>query len=47
MDITVGMSSWNALSPEMQQFVEMETKSYSVHHYAEIQKADQDAWKKL
>ncbi|WP_204355301.1 hypothetical protein [Roseovarius amoyensis] len=47
MDITVGMSPWNALSPQMQKFVEIETKSYSVHHYAEIHKADHDAWKKF
>jgi TRAP-type mannitol/chloroaromatic compound transport system substrate-binding protein len=47
MDITVGMKSWDALSPAMQQFVEMETRSYSIHHHAEIQKADQEAWAKF
>ena len=41
------MDSWNALSPNMQQFVEMETQAYSIHHHAEIQKADQAAWKKF
>jgi TRAP-type mannitol/chloroaromatic compound transport system substrate-binding protein len=47
MDITVGMDAWNALSPQMQQFVEMETKSYSIWHHAQIQKADQEAWPKF
>ena len=47
MDITVGMDAWNALSPEMQQFVEMETHSYSDMHHAAIQKADQEAWAKF
>lgn len=47
MDITVGLPSWDALSPQMKQFVEMETKSYSIHHYSQIQKADQEAWKKF
>lgn len=47
MDITVGMNSWNALSPAMQQFVEMETRSYSIEHHAAIQKADQEAWPKF
>lgn len=44
MDITVGMDAWNALSPQMQQFVEMETHVYSDMHHAAIQKADQEAW---
>ncbi|MBL4905839.1 MAG: TRAP transporter substrate-binding protein DctP [Sneathiella sp.] len=47
MDLTVGMDTWKALSPAMKQFVEMEVKSYSIHHHAQIQKADQDAWKKF
>lgn len=47
MDITVGQPSWDKLSPQMQQFVEMETQSYSIHHHAMIQKADQDAWAKF
>ena len=33
--------------PQMQQFVEMETKSYSIWHHAQIQKADQEAWPKF
>jgi len=45
MDLTVGMKPWKALSPEMKQFVEMEVKSYSLEHFAKIQKADQEAWK--
>ncbi|POF31742.1 TRAP transporter substrate-binding protein DctP [Roseibium marinum] len=47
MDITVGMDAWNALSPQMRQFVEMETHVYSDMHHAAIQKADQDAWAKF
>lgn len=47
MDLTVGMDAWNALAPEMKQFVEMETKSYSIEHHAAIQKADQEAWVKF
>ena len=47
MDITVSQPSWDALSPEMKQFVEMETRSYSIHHHAMIQKADQEAWAKF
>jgi len=47
MDITVGMDSWNALSPEMKQFVTMETAVYSDWHHAQIQKADQEAWGKF
>lgn len=47
MDITVGMPAWEALSPAMKQFVELETQSYSIHHHAAIQKADQEAWAKF
>lgn len=47
MDITVAQSAWDALSPQMRQFVEMETKSYSIHHHAMIQKANQEAWVKF
>ena len=47
MDITVGMDAWNALSPEMRQFVEMETHVYSDMHHAAIQAADQEAWEKF
>jgi len=47
MDITVGQPAWEALSPQMKQFVEMETQAYSIHHHAEIQKADQEAWGKF
>ncbi|MDJ0930140.1 MAG: hypothetical protein QNJ43_04110 [Breoghania sp.] len=47
MDITVGMPAWNALSDEVKQFVEMETKSYSVEHHAKIQQANQETWKKF
>ncbi len=47
MDITVGQASWDALSPEMKQIVELETQSYSIHHHAAHQKADQEAWAKF
>ena len=47
MDITVSMGSWNKLSPAMKRFVEWETQAYSVHHHAEVQKADQEAWAKF
>ena len=47
MDLTVGIDAWNALSKEMKQFVEMEVKSYSIEHFAKIQKADQEAWVKF
>ena len=46
-DLTVGMAAWNALSPQMKQFVETEVMVYSVQHHAAIQKADQEAWKKF
>ena len=47
MDLTVGMKPWNALSARMKYFVEAEVHSYSDIHFAKIQKADQDAWKKF
>ncbi len=47
MDLTVGLKHWNALSPQMKQFVEMEVHVYSDLHHAAIQKADQAAWKKF
>ncbi|AVO37934.1 TRAP transporter substrate-binding protein DctP [Pukyongiella litopenaei] len=47
MDITVSQSAWDALSPQMKQFVEMETHVYSDLHHAAIQKADQEAWQKF
>jgi TRAP-type mannitol/chloroaromatic compound transport system substrate-binding protein len=47
MDLTVGDRSWQALSPEMKQFVEMEVHVYSDLHHAAIQKADQEAWGKF
>jgi TRAP-type mannitol/chloroaromatic compound transport system substrate-binding protein len=47
MDLTVGMKAWNALSPQMKQFVEMEVHVYSDLHHAKIQKADQEAWVKF
>ena len=47
MDLTVGMKPWNALTPRMKYFVEAEVHAYSDIHFAKIQKADQDAWKKF
>jgi len=47
MDITVGRAAWEAISPEMRRFVEMETHVYSDLHHARIQAADQEAWKKF
>ncbi|MEX5729997.1 TRAP-type mannitol/chloroaromatic compound transport system substrate-binding protein [Rhodovulum iodosum] len=47
MDITVSQAAWDALSPEMRQFVEMETHVYSDMHHAAIQAADQEAWAKF
>ncbi|ETX03562.1 MAG: ABC transporter substrate-binding protein [Candidatus Entotheonella gemina] len=47
MDLTVSMKAWNALSPEMKRFVEMEVHVYSDLHHAQIQKADQESWKKF
>ena len=41
------MHAWDALSPQMKQFVEMETHVYSDMHHAAIQKADQEAWGKF
>jgi len=47
MDLTVAMPAWNALSPQMKKFVEAEVHVYSDWHHAQIQKADQEAWKKF
>lgn len=47
MDFTVNMKSWNALSPQMRQFFELECHAYSDKHHAFIQKLDFDAWEKF
>ena len=47
MDLTVSQKSWDALSKKMKQFVEMEVHVYSDLHHAQIQVADQKAWKKF
>src|SRR3546814_18412704 len=47
MDITVGMPAWQALSPRMQAFLEDEVRVYSLHHHAQIEAADQLAWKEF
>lgn len=47
MDFTVNMDRWNALSPQMRQFFELECHAYSDLHHAFIQKLDFDAWEKF
>jgi TRAP-type mannitol/chloroaromatic compound transport system substrate-binding protein len=47
MDLTVNLKTWNALSPNMKEFVETEVMRYSILHHAAIQQADQEAWPKL
>lgn len=47
MDFAVGMNHWNALSPKMKQFVELEIQAYSNEHHAAIQKADMEAFPKF
>ena len=47
MDFSVNKAAWDALSPEMQYFLETEVQAYSNHHYSSIQQADQDAWGKF
>src|SRR3546814_5019756 len=47
MDITVAMPAWQALSPAMQAFLEDEVRVYSLHHHAQIEAADQLAWKEF
>lgn len=44
MDITVTMPAWQALSPQMQAFLEDEVRIYSVQHHTSIEAADQRAW---
>jgi TRAP-type mannitol/chloroaromatic compound transport system substrate-binding protein len=47
MDFCVNLDVWNKLSPRMQQWVEDEVEIYSRIHFAAIQKADMEAWKKF
>ncbi len=47
MDFTVGMPSWQAVSPRMRAFLDDEVKIYSHHHHARIEAADQAAWRKF
>jgi len=46
-DLTVSLKAWNAVSPQMRQFMETEVHRYSDLHHAAIQAADQAAWKKF
>ncbi len=46
-DLTVSLKAWNAVSPQMRQFMETEVHRYSDLHHAAIQAADQLAWKKF
>ena len=43
MDLTVNARAWDRLTPQMQQFVEEQVYSYSLHHYATIQKRNMAA----
>ena len=47
MDLTVNMGAWKRLSKKMQNFVEEQVQTYSVHHYTTIQKADLEAMDKF
>jgi TRAP-type mannitol/chloroaromatic compound transport system substrate-binding protein len=47
MDLTVNMGVWKRLSKNMQVFVEEQVKTYSVHHFVTIQKADVDAMERF
>ncbi|MEM6421265.1 MAG: TRAP transporter substrate-binding protein DctP [Pseudomonadota bacterium] len=47
MELTVNMDTWNALSPQMKEFLEAEVHRFSDLHHAAIQKADQEAWIKF
>ncbi|HKK13479.1 MAG TPA: TRAP transporter substrate-binding protein DctP [Gammaproteobacteria bacterium] len=47
MDLTVNMGAWKRLSKNMQTFIEDQVKTYSVHHYTTIQKADLTAMDKF
>lgn len=44
MDFTVNMDRWNALSPQMKQFFDLEVQAYSNQHHAFIQDLDFKAW---
>lgn len=47
MDLTVNMGAWKRLSKKMQDLVEDQVKSYSLHHYVQIQKANMVAMDKF
>jgi TRAP-type mannitol/chloroaromatic compound transport system substrate-binding protein len=47
MDLTVNLGAWKRLSKNMQNFVEEQVQTYSVHHYTTIQKADLTAMEKF
>src|SRR3546814_15064118 len=47
MDITVAMPAWQALSPDMQAFLEDEVGAYSMHIHAQNEAVDQKAWAKF
>ncbi len=47
MDLTIRLDEWQALSPQMQLFLENEVSHYSNVHHAAIQRADQEAWAKF
>jgi TRAP-type C4-dicarboxylate transport system substrate-binding protein len=47
MDLTASTRAWKKLSPAMKRFVENEVHVYSDMHFARIQAANQEAWKKF
>ena len=47
MDLTVDLKHWHALPRHMRRFLDDEIAWYSRHHYAAIQRADQEVWPKF
>lgn len=47
MDLTVNMGAWKRLSPQMQEFVQDQVKTYSLHHFVSIQRQNVEAMEKF
>lgn len=47
MDLTVNMRAWKQLPEKLQQFVEEQVQSYSLHHYVSIQRRNVEAMRKF
>ena len=47
MDLTVNLGAWKRLSPKMQEFVEEQVQTYSLHHFVTIQKRNVEAMDKF